>query len=261
VHAAQAATLQTADRALQVLQELGGAGEALTVTELATRLKIHRSNASRLVATLEARGFVERPASGDLLRLGPEIARLGRVALAGRDLVRVARPAMDQLAAETGETVTLAVAAGAEAEALTVAQADGRHLVGSGNWVGLRMPAHCCSDGKVLLAFGASEPPAGALRRHTPRSITDSRALERELGETRRRGYAVACSELEEGLAGVAVPVRAGDACLAALCVSGPVYRLPRPALETAARAARRAAEVIEEGLGARAPASERRSA
>jgi len=249
VHAAQPGTLQTADRALQVLQELARAGEALTVTEIAARLGTHRSNASRLVATLRARGFVERPGAGDVVRLGPEVARLGRVALAGRDLVRVAAPAMDRLAARTGETVTLAVPAGAEA--LTVAQSDGRHFVASGNWIGLHLPPHCCSDGKVLLAFGALPPPAGRLKRFASRTVADRRALGQALERVRGDGHAVVHSEFEDGLAGVSVPVRQDAACVAALCVSGPIYRLYGDAVDAAARAARTAAEAIEHDLGA----------
>ena len=72
------ATLQTVDRALQVIQQFRAPADALTVTELADRLGIHRTSASRLVSTLGARGFLQRTALGDLVRLGPEIARLGR---------------------------------------------------------------------------------------------------------------------------------------------------------------------------------------
>ena len=83
-------TLQTADRALQVLQQFHAPADALSVTEIADRLGVHRSTASRLVSTLRARGFLERTV-GDLVRLGPEGAeeRL-RVVRAGADL-RVVR--------------------------------------------------------------------------------------------------------------------------------------------------------------------------
>src|SRR5215469_4998733 len=94
-------TLQTADRVLQVLQQFRRPGESLTVSELAARLGVHRSTVSRLVATLRARGFLERGA-GSSVRLGPEAARLGRVAVARGALLAVARPIMDQLAADTG---------------------------------------------------------------------------------------------------------------------------------------------------------------
>ena len=216
-------TLQTADRALQVLQQFHAPADALSVTEIADRLGVHRSTASRLVSTLRSRGFLERT-DGDLVRLGPEVARLGT--LAGRELAAIAQPLMERLAERTGETVTLGVVAAGET--LTVAQAGGRHVVSSGNWVGLRTPVHCTADGKVLLAFGAAMSPRGALERRTEHTIVDSAALERELREARARGYAIAEGELEPGLVGVAAPVRRDGACVAALCISGPQYRLDR---------------------------------
>jgi DNA-binding IclR family transcriptional regulator len=242
-------TLRTADRALLVLQEVGSPDRAPTVTGVAQRLGLHRSTVSRLVGTLESRGFVERSGRGELLRLGPEVARLGRVAIAGRELASVARPVMDRLADRTGETVTLAVpAAGA---VLTVVQSDGRHFVASGSWSGVSTAAHCCSDGKVLLAFGALTLPPGRLRRYASNTIVDRRAFARELELVRGRGYAVCDSELEDGLVGLAVPVRDGAACVAALCISGPAYRLDRAAVETFAPACLAAADELERRLGA----------
>jgi IclR family transcriptional regulator, acetate operon repressor len=241
------ATLQTADRALQILQQFRTPGETLTVGELATRLGVHRSTASRLVSTIVARGFLERT-PGERVRLGPEATRLGGVAVAGRDLLTVAKPIMDGLAADTGEAVTLAVPAGREV--LTVAESDGAHFVSSGSWVGVRTPLHCAADGKVLLAFGAAMPSGGALVRMTQRTITDHAALDGELSAVRRRGFAVARGELEEGLNGLAVPVWDGGACVAALCVSGPQYRLRGGFERTLAPACLRAARELEHALG-----------
>jgi DNA-binding IclR family transcriptional regulator len=216
-------TLQTADRALQVLLEFRSPGQTLTVSALATRLGLHRSTTSRLVSTLEARGFLERVA-GEGVALGREVARLGRLALAGRDLASVAKPVMDDLAEQTGEAVTLAVASGSQA--VTVAESAGRHFVSSRNWVGVRTPGHCTSDGKVLLAYEAIPFPDGPLEALTEGSITDMDALRRELAVVRGRGFGVARGELEPGLYGLAVPVFEDSVCVAALCISGPEYRL-----------------------------------
>jgi len=217
------ATLRTADRALQVLQQFRRRGETRTVTEIAAGLGLHRSTASRLVSTLHARGFLER-ASGEGLRLGPETVRLGAIAIAGSELLAVAQPIMDALAQETGEAVTLAVAAGAQV--LTVAEADGKHFVSSRNWIGVETPAHCAADGKVLLAFEALSPPSEPCARLTAATITDGLSLQRELAQVRRRGFATARGELEQGLNGVAVPIWSAGGCVAALCISGPEYRL-----------------------------------
>ena len=245
------ATLQTADRALQVLLQFRTQAEGLTVTEIAGRLGLHRSTASRLVSTMEARGFLERDAVGKRLRLGPEVARIGRIALAGRELVTVAAPILDELAAETGETVTLAVPAGREV--MTVAQADGSYFVSSGKWVGIRTPLHCAADGKVLLAFDGARANGARLTKRTKRTIVDSEALARELRAIRRRGFALAESELEEGLVGLAVPVWDDGSCIAALCVSGPEYRLHRKAARELAPSCVVRAQELARSLGPQA--------
>jgi DNA-binding IclR family transcriptional regulator len=243
------ARLQTADRALQVLQQFQTQPEGLRVSEIATRLGLHRSTASRLVATMEARGFLERDAAGGVLRLGPEVARIGRIALAGRELVSVARPVLDGLAAETGETVTLAVPM--DGQVMTVAQADGSYFVSSGKWVGVRTPLHCAADGKVLLAFDGARANLASLAKRTKRTIVDPEVLARELDAVRRRGFAVVEGELEDGLVGVAVPVREAGSCIAAMCVSGPEYRLDGKAARGLAPKCIARADELERSLGA----------
>ncbi|HEV2242788.1 MAG TPA: IclR family transcriptional regulator C-terminal domain-containing protein, partial [Streptosporangiaceae bacterium] len=119
-------------------------------------------------------------------------------------------------------------------------QVDSTYLIGGTNWVGLSVPLHCAALGKVLLAYGAAPLPPGRLVRRTGRTITSRDALQADLAEVRRRGYAVTNEELEPGLVAVAAPVyRAGgpaggpggsalrDATVvAALSVSGPATRL-----------------------------------
>ena len=241
------ATLQTADRALQVLQQFRAPTDALTVTEIARRLGIHRSSASRLVSTLGARGFVERTAVGDLVRLGPEVARLARLTSASRELTTLAQPVMDRLAADTGETVTLAVPAGDDA--LTVAQADGSYFVSSGRWVGLRTPLHCTADGKVLLACDAAATGRD-LTRCTERTTVDPDSLAHELDAVRERGFAVSEGEFERGLVGLAAPVWEDGRCIAALCISGPEYRLDRGAANALAPLCITSAGELERSLG-----------
>jgi IclR family transcriptional regulator, acetate operon repressor len=216
--------VQSVDRALQILLAFERDGAALRVTDLASQLDVHKSTASRLASTLEAQGFLERVNGTDAFRLGPRVVRLGMIAAGGRHVVAAARPAMEELAAVTGETVVLSVAAGDEA--VDVAQVDSRFLVGGKRWIGLRSPLHATSDGKVLLAFGAAALPPGKLERVSARTITSLRALEQELDDVRRNGWARSVGEYEEGLNGVAAPIHDDDRCVAALSVSGPAYRV-----------------------------------
>jgi DNA-binding IclR family transcriptional regulator len=248
--------VQTVDRALQLLQAFEAPEQELGVTELAGALGVHKSTASRLAATLAGRGFLERAPGSESFRLGPELGRLGLLAArGGEDLVELARPAMARLAADTGETVNLALLEGDEA--VNVAQVDGRHIVGVGSWTGRRTALHCTANGKALLAFVAGAPRASRLEAFTERTIATSGALERELALVRAAGYAIAVGELEEGLHAVAVPLfDRADRCMAALSVSGPAYRLPPATLAELADRCKGAAAEIESRLGRTARAA-----
>src|SRR5262245_8133095 len=214
--------LQTADRVLQILGAFGSNAQELSIGSIADKLGVHKSTASRLATTLVRRGFLERQKR--LLRLGPEVNRLGLLALGKADLSVVAADAMKWLSAATGETVHIAVLEGSEA--LNIAQVDGPAIVGIGNWVGRKTRLHCAANGKVLLAFSGADLLEDLLPAFTPRTITSVDLLRTELQHIREAGWASNTGELEEGLNAVAVPVfDASGNCRAALSVSGPSYR------------------------------------
>ncbi len=218
-------TLQSVDRASRILLSYEREDQEIGVGEFAAALGVHKSTASRLAATLRSHGLLERISGSERFRLGPELGRLGMLALGRRNLFEAAQKPMADVAAQTGETVTFAVLDGAEMA--NVAQVDAKYVVGVQNWVGRRTPLHCTSDGKILLAFGDVELPDGPLEQRTPQTLTSPEALERQLGEIREHGWASALGEFEEGLNGVAVPVLdASGRCRAALSVSGPSYRV-----------------------------------
>ena len=151
-----------------------------------------------------------------------------RYALRGNadtDLVAIATPFLERLGELTHETINLGVIRAGLVE--QIAQVDSRFVLGGTNWLGRAEPVHATALGKVLLAFGSAELPPGRLKRLTAGTVTSRSRLADELATVRRRGYAVADEELEEGLVAVAAPVRRHDAAvIAALSVSGPSSRL-----------------------------------
>jgi IclR family acetate operon transcriptional repressor len=227
---------QSVERAVQLLLSFDVEEQALSVGEIAALLHVHKSTASRLTAALHRGGLLERNTEDGRFHLGPELARLGLLALAGRDLIKVARKPMNDVAAATGETVTLAVLDGHGL--ITIAQVDSPHVVGPRSWLGRRTLLHTTSDGKVFLAFADAALPPGRLVALTDHTVTQRSTLTRQLATIRSRGWAEALGELEEGLHGIAAPVRdTAGTCRAALSVSGPAYRLgpeKLPAVATA---------------------------
>jgi DNA-binding IclR family transcriptional regulator len=220
---AETATYQSVERVLALLTSFDETRTELGVTEMAGLLGVHKSTASRLAATLERSGLLVR--YGRRYRLGYEIIRLGTVALHSFDLIASMQSAMDKLSSHTGETINLAVPVGTDI--LNVAEVPSTFILScTGGWTGRRTKPHAVANGKVLLAHGVIPIPR-QLERYTEHTITTREALDTELEAIRRNGYATAVAELEEGLVAVAAPVfDAGGACVAAISISGPAYRL-----------------------------------
>jgi DNA-binding IclR family transcriptional regulator len=244
---------QAVQRALRLLQAFSGGAAELRLGELANDAGLNKTTAFRLLSALENAEMVERTEAGDAYRLGPEIVRLGSLALGGNRLQAAAGPIVRALAEETRETVTLEVLVGSEAAILD--EAMGSHAVGLVPSVGTRWAAHATSTGKVLLAH-LPEDALGArlprrLARFTPRTIVDRAALKKELRLVRERGVATCVEELEPGLVTIGAPVRSAAGVVAALSVGGPRSRLGPTAIAMLAKRLPLAADAVSERLGA----------
>ena len=214
-------------------------------------LDVDKSVASRLAATLAEHGFLERAPEDGAFLLGPEIGRLGLLAMSNRyNLVALAQGPMERLTAETGETTYLAVLE--DRKAVNIAQVEGRHVVGvGGDWVGWRTEPHATANGKVLLAFGDARIDDLSLERFTERTITNIDELRSELQGVRRSGWATSVGEFEKGLHGVGTPIfDASERCVAALSVTGPSYRMPQARLRELAALCKDASREISGRLG-----------
>lgn len=222
-----ASTVQSVDRAVTIMEILARTGEA-GVTEISGELGVHKSTAFRLVAALERRGLVEQVEGRGKYRLGMGLLRLAGATTARLDVVQEARPISRKLAADTGETVNVAVLA--DRSALYLDQVAGSSALQSHNWVGQHIPLHATANGKVLLLGLDGERQAemlGRLQAYTDTTITTRDRLRKELVQVREQGYAVAVDELEVGLAAIAAPIHnAHGDVIASMSVSGPTFRL-----------------------------------
>ena len=219
----------SAERVVHVLDVLAGAPEGLGVTEVAGELGVHKTTASRLLGTLARTGVIERNPDTRRYRLGARLVGLAGAAVARLPVVSQARPELEHLAKVSSETANLAILDGHHV--IYVDQVMPSQAVVMASWVGRRSPAHASSSGKVLLAFGDERAREvvlrGKLERLTKHTITDPKRLRTLLDETRRRGYASGVGELEEGLVTVAAPVIVERRAVAAVSLSGPIFRIP----------------------------------
>ena len=275
--------IQTVANALRMLEVFHTESE-MGVSDLARRLKLHKNNAFRLLATLELAGYIQQHPETELYRLGPRCLELGQAYLRSHDLIEQARPILEDLSSSVGETAHLASLVDGEVVHLDGILPD--QLILTGSRVGLRLPSHCTALGKVLLggsvetsiasmnspinspmkngpasfaadaadaADGVAEIKDRALVSFTESTIVDSMKLVDELRNVQMRGYAVDLEEYAPGLCCVAAPVRdATSAVIAALSISGPSLRLSEAALHgEAAAAVVAAASQLSRELGA----------
>ena len=247
--------VQSVDHAIDVLEAIAAAGRPIGVSDVSRRTNLSKATVHHLLATLEARRFVIREFESRLYRLSWALYELGSNVVREVDLSRVARPFLDRLALETGESVLLGILDGE-----TVLYLDrGEPLAG------LRMRAnagrrgvlHATASGKILLAFSSNRKLvdrvlSGELPKLTKTTITDSKTLKNELDGARKRGYAACWEEREVGLCSLAVPLRnySGEV-VGSLALAAPATRLTIHTLPPHLKRLKETAVEIEQHLGA----------
>jgi IclR family KDG regulon transcriptional repressor len=239
--------------ALRVLTAFSFEQPVLGVTELSRKLALPKSTVSRLVRTLANEGFVT-PVTGGY-RLALKLHELGALVVSGVELREVAHSKLVQLRNATGETVHLAVLDGTEVVYLDrIESPNTLHLF---TRIGMRMPAHCTSSGKAMLAFS---PPtaldavvAKGLAQLTPRSLSTRASLERALEVVRANGWAASVDESEPGLNSLAAPIFDYTShVIAAISIAGPRERLSATTMVRIAQQLRDATSEISREMGYR---------
>jgi IclR family transcriptional regulator, KDG regulon repressor len=223
--------IQSVAHSLDVLEQFFGEGDELGVTELSKRLKLHKNNVFRLLATLEARGYIEQNRSTENYRLGIKCLHLGRRYIHHMGLVRQARPILADIARKTRESAFVAVARRDGVVPLEAAEPDDRPVRITPP-IGQCLPLHCTASGKAHLAFDPEEQVRSLLPEHlerfTAQTIIDRGALMEQLHGVARDGYSFDAGEYFEDVASVAVPIRDYTrSVVGSLAVAGPCYRIP----------------------------------
>ncbi|MET8144834.1 IclR family transcriptional regulator [Sphaerisporangium sp. NPDC005288] len=193
-------------RVLAVLGAFDADHSALTLTDIARRSGVALTTVHRLARELEAARMLGRDDRGRY-HIGHRLWELGQ--LAPRRLLEVAHPWIQDLYAETGENVHLAVRDGMEV--LYVHKVYGRRAVPIVSRTGGRLPMHPTGVGKVLLAYESewfvTSYLARTLERPTPHTVTEPGRLARELASVRAQGYAFTYEEMTPGSCSVAAPI------------------------------------------------------
>jgi IclR family acetate operon transcriptional repressor len=250
-----ARTIQSVERALDLLEILAGAEQELPLHELAERAGLNVSTCHHLLATLARRGYVGQTPRSRCYFLGSRITELSDSRIKQFNLVDVAMPALRQLNQETLESVHLAVLQGHSL--MTLAKLDSRLPIRVGSdETGKANASHATATGKAILAWLPEAEIARViaetgLHRFTDKTISTIADLMEDLRHVRRNGYAVDNEEFQPDVicVGAAIRDHAG-AVIGSVSCSMPRMRASGEHLEKSIAAVKSCAAVISERFG-----------
>ncbi|WP_201761026.1 MULTISPECIES: IclR family transcriptional regulator [unclassified Nonomuraea] len=245
-------------RGLDILELFLDSSEGLRVPEITARLGLPRASVHELVGALVDRGYLkansdDHPSS---YSLGVKVLQLGGAYEQALDMAALGRKIAKSVAAESGETVQVAVRDGRLA--VYVVRVDSRHAVRLVSSVGSRLAAHCTAGGKMLLSaldddeLDALYPDDDSVEPMTQRSIDSKARLLSGLAEIRRRGWSEEFCESNDDAACVAAPVfDAHGTCVAAMSITVPTIRWNEATRERNLDLVREGARALSRELGA----------
>jgi IclR family transcriptional regulator, KDG regulon repressor len=226
--------IQSVSHAFDVLEEIAKSAGEIGVTELSKRLKLHKNNVFRLLATLELRGYVEQNLDTEDYRLGVKNYQMGQAYSNHCTLVRRAQPILKALSSDTGETVSLVIMQNGEVH--FPISIDSKRAVKVAARSGVSFPAKQNAAGRLLSSFLPDSELSEFLAGDAPQDV----GMRNQVSELRTSGQIVDKGGIEADVLSLSRIVRGfGGEVIAAIEVLAPQYRAKvdvlQPALEGAA--------------------------
>lgn len=195
-------------KGLRVIECFGADNPRLSIAQVAQISQLDRATARRCLLTLHHEGYADY--DGKFFTLTPKTLRLGMGALASLPLPQIVQPWLDQLAEQIGQSCSVSILD--EGEIVYLARAAQQRVMSIGLMPGSRLPAHCTSMGRVLLASLPLRDACAVidhadLSPRTTFSLTEPTDVMARVENARRDGFAVIDQEIEMGLRSIAVPV------------------------------------------------------
>lgn len=249
-------TIRSVAKAMELLQLLSDAGEAMTLTAISERAGLPKSTVFGLLTTMRDYDVITQHADGKYA-LGLRLFEYGCRASAFWNISSLARPYLEHLAEATGASAMLSTYENGHIVALD--QAEGRDSLRIVSAPGARLPLHCTSQGKVFLSAMADHEakrvlPRRTLEPYTPKTLVTWEELFRVMQAARENGYAVEEGEYRFGLCSPSAPVRdSSGAVRYAVGVVGMFDSVRSPAFQRDIDLTCAAAAQISTALGYRA--------
>lgn len=203
-------TVQSLDRAIEILEALANEGKSLGVTELSKKLGLHKSTVHRMLSTWVEWGYVEKSWDDDRYKLGLKVVELGSVYLNNIQLKTEALPYLRELMNKSHNTAHLARLEGGDV--VYMDKVDVVNNIRIYSQIGKRLPAHCTALGKVMAAYANEREVEKIFSPEKFTALTDKTIIDKnefleELKKIKKEGWALDDEELQSGIRCVAAPV------------------------------------------------------
>ncbi|WP_374153021.1 IclR family transcriptional regulator [Pseudarthrobacter sp. WHRI 8279] len=220
--------IESVDNALRLLL-LFETQPSIRLTDASNYLRVASSTAHRLMGMLLYRGFVRQNPATRAYEPGQALSSIAFAVRRQVDIRTLARPVLELLFQQTGETVHFARLESSDIQFVDAIESSRAVRVGSRQ--GITLPANCTATGKAMLSRLTQEQlralyPNKELPVLTENSIKTRTNLEAELDEIRRAGYATSREESEDGVTSVAVAITGPSGSLFGINVSVPAHRM-----------------------------------
>lgn len=246
-------SVQSIDRALDIIEVLSGESEGLGVTDIANRIGLHKSTAHRIITTMTARGYLNKNEAGNY-QIGLKLIEAVSCYINSLELQTEARPYVAKITGELGLTCHLGVLDGDQV--VYIEKMDVFSNVRMYSQIGLHVHSYSCSLGKCLLSNYSAEDLRKIMAncsfiKFTENTISSIDELITDLDLVRKRGWGIDNEESEIGHRCVAAPIYdyRGD-IIAAISASGPTSIFTEDRIESVASYMKEQAMEISKSMG-----------
>ena len=245
--------VKSLNKAIDILDALSASRTGLSLSELSQRCGFPKSTAHALASTMRDRGLIRQLQDGSYA-LGIRLFEYGSAVSRGFDISSIARPYLESLSALTGSNSVITMYDNDSAVSFDYAvSSSGVQIMPE---IGVRLPLHCTSQGKLLLAYLPEQQVISMykrreLRQYTPHTAVEIGRLLEQIADIKEKGYAVEDGEYKVGLRSVSAPVCDGSGKLRySLTSIGFFRRVSSEDFVNAAGATVRQAQMLSSALG-----------
>jgi len=218
-------------KSLDLLELLSDNMKEMGITEISKDLHMGISTVYRILTTLKYRGYVIQNQHTLKYTLGIQSFILGSKVQSATNLVDLVTPFLQKLSQKTNESINFSILE--DREAVCLSKIESPEVLRTDIKIGARLPAHCTSVGKALLAFLPERKLTMIygednikLHTPTPNSISSVMELKKCLKKIKKDGYATDKEEFKTGINCLGVPILNNEGIsIAGISVTGPSSR------------------------------------